>query len=66
MIVPSFRPVSSTWDMNIPRVREDILGGRRKNLTRYVKLKKKKMMNTDSSGPDLGLATGDPFVRTFD
>jgi hypothetical protein len=24
------------------------------------------MINTEKSGPDLGLATGDPEVRTFD
>jgi hypothetical protein len=24
------------------------------------------MINTEKSGPDLGLATGDPGIRTFD
>jgi hypothetical protein len=35
----------------------------------YVKLKKKKkyfLINTEKSGPDLGLATGYPDMRIFD
>jgi hypothetical protein len=46
---------------------EDILGGSLKHLMSYVKLKKKNIMiKAGKSGSDLGLATGDPNVRTFD
>jgi hypothetical protein len=37
----------------------------RKHLTVYVKLKKK-IIKTEHSEPDLGLATGDPEARAFD
>jgi hypothetical protein len=59
MKVPSFRPVSSTWGTRRH------LRGYAKNLTGYVKFKKNNI-NTDSSVLDLGLATGDQFVRIFD
>jgi hypothetical protein len=40
--------------------------GTQKHLTEYVTLEKKIVINTEKSGPDLGLATGDPNVRIFD
>jgi hypothetical protein len=52
----------STWGMRTP-------GGTRKHLGGYVKFKKIYiyyfMINTEYSGPDLGLATEDPDIRTF-
>jgi hypothetical protein len=51
----------STWGTSTP-------GGTRRYLTWYIKLKRKCyfVINNEQSGPDLGLATGNPDVRTFD
>jgi hypothetical protein len=55
-VAPSGSPLSKTLVLNL---------GYPKTSFGVCKIEKEIVLNTEQLGPDLGLATGDPDVRTF-